>query len=307
MKFKLALPDLVSNSYFPAIAAIELGLFRAQGLDVDLELIFPIDKAYAALRDRQIDIVAGSAHSAVSAFRDWNGVKLVCAQAQNMYWFLVVRTDLAVQGQGLEAIRNVRIGAAPWVEQGLRVLLAEAGKDISRDRIKIGPVPGATPAVDGSPVNFGLMAAKALEDGAIDGFWANGMGAEIAVRAGYGKVVLDVRRGDGPPGCIDYTFASIAMRSDVSPEIASAVEKAMAAAQTMLRTQPALSRDVARNHFPAAAQELIEDLIRRDIPYYQTHISRSSFNGMIRFQKQLGIIGSDPRYEDVVSDVAMSS
>ena len=31
---KLAVPDMISNSYFPAIAAIELGLFREQGLEI---------------------------------------------------------------------------------------------------------------------------------------------------------------------------------------------------------------------------------------------------------------------------------
>ena len=46
---KLAVPDLISNSYFPAVAAVELGLFAKQGLDVSLELIFPVDKSYRAL------------------------------------------------------------------------------------------------------------------------------------------------------------------------------------------------------------------------------------------------------------------
>jgi len=48
---RLALPDLISNSYFPAVAAIELGFFAEEGLDVELEVIFPVDKAYAALRE----------------------------------------------------------------------------------------------------------------------------------------------------------------------------------------------------------------------------------------------------------------
>jgi len=54
------------------------------------------------------------------------------------------------------------------------------------------------PSQPGHEVNFGLNAARALEHGLIDGFWANGMAAEIAVRKGIGSVVLDVRRGDGP-------------------------------------------------------------------------------------------------------------
>src|SRR5215472_3576760 len=57
---KLAVPDMISNSYFPAIAAIELGFFGKEGLDVELELIFPVDKAYAALRLGAVDFVGGS-------------------------------------------------------------------------------------------------------------------------------------------------------------------------------------------------------------------------------------------------------
>ena len=59
---RIAVPDLVSNSYFPAIAAIALGFFEREGLDVVHELIFPNYKAYEALRDRAIDFVAAPAH-----------------------------------------------------------------------------------------------------------------------------------------------------------------------------------------------------------------------------------------------------
>ena len=62
---------------------------------------------------------------------------------------------------------------------GLRGLLAAAGLDPERDDIRIGPVPGAT----GTTVNFGLTAAEALENGEIDGFWANGMATDNSERA----------------------------------------------------------------------------------------------------------------------------
>src|SRR5271154_294733 len=203
---KLAVPDMISNSYFPAVAAVELGFFRDEGLDVSLELIFPVDKAYAALRDGAVDLVGGSAHAALAAFPEWQGVKLLCAQAQGMYWFLVMHKDFAAKRGDIAAVKGRSIGAAPWVEMGLRRLLVEAGIDLERDKVKIAPVPGALAA----GVNFGVTAAKALEDGKIDGFWANGMGAEVAVRRGIGTVVLDVRRGDGPKPCFDYTMAAIA-------------------------------------------------------------------------------------------------
>src|SRR3974390_2575024 len=94
---KLAVPDVISNSYFPAIAAAELGFFKQEGLDIAVELMFPVAKAYAALRDGAVDFVGGSAHSALAAFPEWQGVKLVCAQAQGMYWFLVMHKDLGVK------------------------------------------------------------------------------------------------------------------------------------------------------------------------------------------------------------------
>jgi ABC-type nitrate/sulfonate/bicarbonate transport system substrate-binding protein len=203
---KLAVPDMISNSYFPAIAAIELGCFAQEGLDVSLELIFPVDKSYAALRDGTVDFVGGSAHSALAAFPQWHGAKLLCAQGQGMYWFLVMHKDLGAKRGDIEVVKGRSIGAAPWVEMGLRRLLIEAGIDLARDGVKIAPVPGA----QGAGVNFGVTAAKALEERKIDGFWANGMGTEVAVQRGVGTVVLDVRRGDGPRPCFNYTMASIA-------------------------------------------------------------------------------------------------
>src|SRR5438067_4832612 len=155
---KLAVPDLISNSYFPAVAAVALGFFEEEGLDVSLELIFPVDEAYRAMRDGRVAFVAGSAHSALAAFPEWQGAKLLCAQAQGMYWFLVMRADPGTARGDIGVVRGHTIGAAPWVEMGLRRLLAEAGIDGARDRVRIAPVPGAASA----DTNFGLIAAKAL-------------------------------------------------------------------------------------------------------------------------------------------------
>jgi NitT/TauT family transport system substrate-binding protein len=297
---KLAVPDLISNSYFPAVAAVELGFFNEQGLDVSLELIFPVDKAYQAMRDGAVDFVGGSAHSALAAFPEWRGVKLLCAQAQGMYWFLVARADLGANRGDVSVVRGLRIGAAPWVEMGLRRLLIEAGIDLERDRVTIVPVPGAS----GAGVNFGLTAAKALEDGKIDGFWANGMGAEVAVRRGVGTVVLDVRRGDGPKPCFNYTMASVAASDrliDGSPEVAAAAIRGIVKTQAALRADPARAAEVGRKLFPPAEAELIAELIRRDLPYYDAAISPGFVAGMNKFARDLGILEGEVSYEQVVA------
>jgi NitT/TauT family transport system substrate-binding protein len=299
---KLAVPDLVSNSYFPAAAAVELGFFAAEGLDMSLELVFPVDRAYRALRDGNIDFVGGSAHSALAAFPEWEGARLLCAQAQGMYWFLVMRADLGAVRGDVGVVKGRTIGAAPWVEMGLRRLLREAGIEPERDAVTIAPVPG-TAAADGV-VNFGLSAAKALEAGLIDGFWANGMGKEIAVRRGVGTVILDVRRGDGPKPCFNYTMSALAAAERL---IRSAPETAAAAVRALVKTQTALKADVGRaaavaqRLFPADAAALIEGLIRHDLPYYDASISREFVGGMNAFARDVGILSGDPPYEQVVA------
>jgi NitT/TauT family transport system substrate-binding protein len=297
---KLAVPDMISNSYFPAEAAVELGYFREEGLDVSLEMVFPVDKAYVALREGEVDFVGGSAHSALAAFPQWEGVKLICAQAQGMYWFLVMHRDFAAKRGDVGAVKSRSIGAAPWVEMGLRRLLSAAGIDLVRDEVKIAPVPGTA----GVGVNFGLAAAKALEERKIDGFWANGMGAEVAVRRGVGTVVLDVRRGDGPNGCFDYTMASIATTDrliEKSPEIVASAVRAIVKTQRALRENVTLATDVGRKLFPPYESQLIADLIRRDLPFYDASISQSFVAGMNQFARDLGLLTGQVPYEKVVA------
>jgi NitT/TauT family transport system substrate-binding protein len=297
---KLAVPDMISNSYFPAIAAAELGFFGAEGIDVEVELIFPVDKAYMALRDGAVDFVGGSAHSALAAFPQWQGVKLLCAQAQGMYWFLVMRSDLGIARGDIAAVKGRSIGAAPWVEMGLRRLLVEAGIDLARDGVKIAPVPGALAA----GVNFGVTAAKALEEGKIDGFWANGMGTEVAVRRGIGTVVLDVRRGDGPKPCFNYTMAAIAATDRLiarSPATAAAAVRAIVKTHEALKQDVGLATGIGRKLFPPTEAELIAELIRRDLPYYDARITPQFVAGMNAFARDLGILDGDVPYDRVAA------
>jgi len=255
---RIVVPDLASNSYFPAVAAVKLDCFRDEGIDAEIELLFPVDDAYRALAAGEVDLVAGSAHSALAAFPGWQGVKLLAAQAQGMYWFLVLRSDLEAERGDLGALSGKKIGAAPWVDLGLRQLLVDAGVDTEREGIEIAPVPGAI----GAGTNFGLTAAKALAEGRIDGFWANGMGAEVAIRSGAGSLLLDVRRGDGPAGCFDYTFASIAARSewiDADAGRAAAVVRALRRAQALLAEDPERATAVGAEIFSADVLPLIAE------------------------------------------------
>ena len=298
-KLKLAVPDLISNSYFPAAAAVELGFFAREGLDISLELIFPVSKCYEALRDGSIDFVGGAAHGVLSAFPDWSGAKLIAAQSRGMYWFLVMRADLGTRRNDLDAVKGKRIGAAPWVEMGLRQLLLDAGYDLARDNIEIVGIP-PDPAIG---PNFGLGAAKALEEGKIDGFWANGVGAEIAVTSGVGNIVLDIRRGDGPQGSFGYTFASIATTDRLiadQPETIAAAVRAIVGTQKALKADTRLATEVGNKLFPSREARLIAGIVARDLPYYDASIAPETVVRLNEFCGKRRLLQDSPSYAAVV-------
>jgi NitT/TauT family transport system substrate-binding protein len=286
---RIAVPDLVTNSYFPAIAAIELGCFAKQGLDVAHELIYPNYKAFAALRDGTIDFVAGPAHAVLPPFPDWQGAKLLAALAQGMYWLLVIN-----------CVKNRTIDAAPLVDQGLKRMLIESGMDLDRDGVRIIVVPGA----DAPGVSFGVAAAKVLAEGRIDGFWANAMGAENAVREGVGTVILDVRRGLGPAFAFNYTMP-VLVSSDAAiardPDMVAAGIRAVVDAQRMLKADVRLATKVGRALFPPGDAELIAATVGRDLPYYDPTISEAAVDGINRFAMAIGLLKKPVPYDGVVA------
>jgi NitT/TauT family transport system substrate-binding protein len=296
---KLAVPDLVSNSYFPAEAAVELGCFATEGLDVELELVFPVDRAYEALRDGAVDLVGGAAHAALAAFPGWEGVRLLCAQSQGMYWFLVAHRDLGIARGDLGALRGRRIGAAPWVDMGLQHLFRAVGLDPESD-VEIVGISGA----QGTQPNFGLRAAQALQERQVDAFWANGMAAEIAVGAGAGSVVLDVRRGDGPASGFNCTLPAIAATERLverDPDTAAAVVKAVVRAQEALKADVTRAGEVGGRLFPPHEAELITELVRRDLPFYRPALSERFVEDMNRFACELGLLTGQVPYDRVVA------
>ena len=292
---KIAVPDLISPSYFPVIAAVEMGFLHAE-----LELLYPVTKTYEELRAGRLDFVGGAAHAALYAFPEWQGGKLLCALARHMYWFLVVRSDLKARKGNLRVVKGLRIGAAPGPVDGLKRMLQAAGVDPARE-VQIGPVPGVL-----ETASFGLMAARALEEGKLDGFWANGMGAEVAVRSGVGTLVLDVRR-DGPEEAKGYTFPALVTTEKLireKPEAARAAIKAIIAAQEALKGDPNRATDVARKHFPPTETALIAELVRRDAPFYEAGISPGTVESMNRFARDIGLLSRPVAHQQVVARIA---
>ena len=206
-----------------------------------------------------------------------------------MYWFLVMRADLDVRRGDVAAVKGRHIGAAPWVAYGLQRMLKAAGIDPEADGVDIRPIPGA--AEPG--VSFGVTAARALEDGRLDGFWANGMGAEIAVTRGVGTVVIDVRRGDGPAQAFNYTQPVLVATDRMiaeRPETVAGAVRAIVATQNRLKADVGLATGIGEKLFSPDEAALIAGVVARDLPYYSAGITETFVAGMNAFAGEMGFL-----------------
>ncbi len=299
MQFRIAAVDLVSNTCFPALAADALGYFKAEGLDASIELAAMLG-ATKALRDGSADaMIAGSVHDVLTEFPDWRGVKIVVALSQGTPWLVTVRADLAAKRGDLNALRGLRLSAAEGPDLALKRMLSGAGIDPARD-LQIVELPGAK----SRDVSFGVFAARALEAGQVDGFWANAMGAETAVSRGTGKILIDVRRGDDPDEVRYFTFAGMAITDkfiEREPHAVAAAVRAIVKAQKALRADPSLAREVGKRKFPQDAAELISNVVARDVEFYDPAITEDMVAKMNRFTQSVGHLSGSVAYDQVVA------
>jgi NitT/TauT family transport system substrate-binding protein len=298
--FKLSVADLDSPSYFVATAAVELGFFRDEGIDVELMREYGGPVGPERLRDGALDFYGGPAYAATRAFPDWKGAKLICALSQYSYWFLAVRADLSARRGDLGALKGLRISSSMEAPvHGLRHMLAESGLDLARGDAEIVPAP---PTHAGR--FMGHAGVEAIRQGLADGYWGNGMRLALGEKAGIAKLHLDLRRGDGPPGARFYNFAALTTTErliEEQPEIAAGAVRAIVKAQRALKADPSLATGIAERLFPAEEVPLIAGLIARDAPFYDAGISREAIDGLNKFAKASGLITATVPYERLVA------
>jgi ABC-type nitrate/sulfonate/bicarbonate transport system substrate-binding protein len=85
------------------------------------------------------------------------------------------------------------------------------------------------------------------------------------------------------------------------PKAAAGAVRAVMAAHAALKADPGLAKKVAAKRFPPQETELIVDLIKRDLPYYDPTISPEFVEGMNAFARDAGILTGHPAYADVVA------
>ena len=297
---RLMVADLDSPSYFVATAAVELGFFKAEGIDTELELVYGARSGPERLREKTLHFFGGPAYAATRAFPAWKGARLLCALAQYSYWFMAVRADLDVKRGDMNAIKGLRISSSSaFPNLALRHMLAEAGIDLERDKVEIVP----SPTTGNNELWRGHDGVEAIKRGA-HAYWGNGMRAAIGERLGVAKIHLDLRRGDGPPGARFYNFAALTATEqfvDEQPRAAAAAVRAIVRTQQALKADPSLATKVGTRLFPPEEASLIGGLVARDAPFYDASISPEAVDGLNKFARANGLISEPVPYERLVA------
>ncbi len=303
--FTMWVADIDSPSYFVATAAVDLGFFEKEGIDV--EFVVNTRDGPERLHDDRLDFIAGPAYCAARACPDFEGVQLLCALSQYSYWFLAVRSDLDVVAGDLAALKGLRISASPGAPTlGLRHMLASSGLDLDRDGISLVTPP---PPV-GAKGWMGRAGIDTLTLGTADAFWGNGLRVAMGEQLGLAKIHLDLRRGGGPPGARYYNFPAFMTMARVlerHPGLAAAAVRAIVKTQRVLQADPTVATTVASRHFPSDEAPLIAKLIARDAPFYEPQITIEAVNGMMDFALAQGLIGRRVAFEQIVSSQAAAA
>ncbi len=242
--FRLAVADLDSPSYFVAIAAVELGFFKEEGVDIELEHSYGARNGPERLRDGSLHFFGGPAYAATRAFPAWQGAK--SALRAGATFLLVPR----------RARRSRRQARRSRRAQGFADFLVDAisgagaappfGGCRNRSRTRQGRIVPPPPTVDGR--FMGHAGIDAIVHNLADAFWGNGMRVAIGEHRGIAKLHLDLRRGDGPPGARSYNFAALTTTErliEEHPEIAAGAVRAIVKAQAALKAEPSRATAIA--------------------------------------------------------------
>ena len=283
--YKLMVADVDSPSYFVATAAVKLGYFQKEGIDVEFVPEYGAKSGPEKLRDGTIHFFGGPAFAATRAFPMWQGAKLLCALSQYSYWFMGIRKDIDIQQGDIQALKGLRVSSSfKFPRTALRHMFAEAG--MAPDDIHI------VESLASESEWHSLDGIRAIEQNHADAFWGNGMRLALAEKAGLAKLHLDLRRGDRPQGARYYNFAALTATDALienEPEVAAAAVRAIVATQQALRADPSLARQVGDALFPKDQAELIPVLVERDSPYYDASIGPEALEGLNRFAMANGL------------------
>ena len=117
------------------------------------------------------------------------------------------------------------------------------------------------------------------------------------MKRGIAKILLDVSRGDGPPGARHWTFPALVTTERLvkeHPKIAAGAVWAIVKTQRALQADPQLAGKAAQRLFPVEEASLIVYEVARDAPFYDPTITEEMIGHISRPGERSAATSSRP-------------
>jgi NitT/TauT family transport system substrate-binding protein len=288
--------------YFAPYVAEGKGFFAKHGLDASL--IY-----FRSGAETTTAVVSGScefgalATEHVTQVRDQGlRVKAIVANLTDSPFTLIVRKEVplpsAAQGyphvmRDLKGLKFGITGRGASTDFTLRYLLKDAGLDPDKDVTII-----ATGGLDTS--------VAALVKGDIQGFLAfEPMQSQVIHGLGIAKVVLDIRKGQGPKLLHDYAYNSMVAKEDyleANPETARRMVAAIVDTHSFLADPKNFEETVkiAEKYFQGIDPKLLRQILQDSIKAYRPVITKPAVANIGEMLKFAGLVKRVPAFEEIV-------
>lgn len=237
---RVGVPERDNLQYMSFWIAQGAGLFKAEGLDVEIVVADVSNQSGMLLMQGRVDVAVLQPPVYLGLIAEQHPFVLFASLLANDPINLVVRADVAAKlaldpgaplAHRLSAIKGLRIGVAPQPPRRLRVLFAHAGMNADRD-VQIA-------------IRRGEEQIEALTSGSVDALYAHTPYLEDALVRLGAVMLVNQSAGEVAPLANNQIHSLGATRSYVAahPEVISKVTRAIARAQHLLHrdTQAAIT------------------------------------------------------------------
>ncbi len=231
----IALP-ISSAAMAPVFYARDAGIFKRNGLDVDLPILRGGPPTSAALLSGDAQFMTGAGYDFLRLVDSGRVARVLNFVSALTNEFVVSEKFIKARGIDLQATPKQRLAALKGLRMGA-VSLGGASESFGRWLLKFG---GLDPDREPQPLQIGGLPQLlgAMQADAIDGFVISPPSGKMAARLGVGRTLVDYKE---IPELDGYQFIGLDARPDwiaANPAIAEKVIRSVVEAQQAIVDKP---------------------------------------------------------------------
>ncbi len=280
--------------FLPVWVAKEGGFFAKEGINAEVLFFSSGTEMTAAMLSQSVQFASTMADRPMLLRERGQQTRHLIALTTQAPYSLVVPIGSPIARGDLAALKGKRIaitqkGSATDV--AMRAILRPSGIDPDKDVVLMAL----------GPHENGIAALKA---GQVDAVILSEPATTVAIsKEKLGKVILDLRQGDGPAGASRSTFATLQATEEFvkgNPEVIGRVISALCKATKAVREDPRKFVPVAKKYFPNVEDDVLERALLGESSSYGSEITAEMIKSVSDINVAVAVIKGPHGLEDVV-------